>query len=278
MYLEEPLIVNKGNKVLEQDIPTNVSDIIPLVNEEGLEFDLKLQSDQLVPEETGVKAPLKMLTERHDLKFDAEETSSSGSKEFEGSTEFQKSLCLEPTLIPAKYDPLEPDRRKRLNRIMMTTCYYEEITLQEDLGTILKTENPTENWQSIIIQQPMDKTGDTKFKVPNLPHPVTYINKSPSKDNIIPTCIADLLSNSNSANSEFKILTSISGLKGLELDLHWNPIPIKKIKFVEFKMFIDIEFVYQDKEFKDLCYCSKDGDDILENLDAQIIVNIVESP
>jgi hypothetical protein len=63
MYLEEPLIVNKVNKVLDQDIPTNVSDIIPLVNEDGLGVDLKLQSDQLVPEETGVKVPLKMLNE-----------------------------------------------------------------------------------------------------------------------------------------------------------------------------------------------------------------------
>ncbi|CAG8442941.1 12014_t:CDS:10 [Diversispora eburnea] len=272
MYLEELLIVNKVNKVLDQDIPTNVSDIISLVNREGLEVDLKLQSDQLVPEETGVKAPLKILNEWgiDDIKFDAEETSSSGSKEFDGSTAFQKSLCLEPALIPVKCDPLEPDRRKRLSDSLIETLNTvvsipqkldEEITLQEDLGTILKTENPTENWRSIIIHQPMDEIGGMKFK-----------------DNIIPTCIADILSNSNSVNSEFKILTSISGLKVLELDLHWNPIPIKKIKFVEFKMLIDIEFAYQEREFEDLCCCGKGGDDTLEILDAQFIINTLESP
>ncbi|CAG8741599.1 949_t:CDS:2, partial [Acaulospora morrowiae] len=101
LYLEEPVITNKMNRVVEKDIPTSISDIIPLVmNEEGMEINLKTQKEQLVPEESGVKAPLEILNEwegTNELLINVEEIYSFESKTFEvfdEPTPFRETLRL----------------------------------------------------------------------------------------------------------------------------------------------------------------------------------------
>ncbi|CAG8819760.1 27570_t:CDS:2, partial [Racocetra persica] len=121
-YIEEPLISIKVNKST-QELPNKIIEIVPLIIDE---IDINVQNDQLVPEETGVKAPLEMLNEWERIDestFDIEGIPESNYVEFDVSSDpFLASresihlFCLtngEPAMIPARYDPLEIDRRKR---------------------------------------------------------------------------------------------------------------------------------------------------------------------
>ncbi|CAG8742063.1 11119_t:CDS:2, partial [Acaulospora morrowiae] len=85
-----------------EDYKSNMSDIIPLVmNEEGMEINIKTHKEQLVPEESGVKTPLEILNEwvkgTNELLTNIEEIDSFESKTFEvfdELTPFRKTLRL----------------------------------------------------------------------------------------------------------------------------------------------------------------------------------------
>ncbi|CAG8535703.1 6352_t:CDS:2, partial [Acaulospora colombiana] len=101
LYIEEPLIANKRNQVVKQDVPSNVSEILQLmVDDEENEINLKIKKDQPLPEESGIRAPLEMLNEwgASGLLFDLEEMVSANYKEFEDSidnlTRFEEVLRL----------------------------------------------------------------------------------------------------------------------------------------------------------------------------------------
>ncbi|CAG8761397.1 17730_t:CDS:2, partial [Acaulospora morrowiae] len=59
----------------------------------------------------------------------------------------------------------------------------------------------------------MDEVGAQKFKVSQLLHPITFINKAPDGNEsikTIPTRLVDFLNNPNLKNSEFQILSSFA--------------------------------------------------------------------
>ncbi|RIB04091.1 hypothetical protein C2G38_711888 [Gigaspora rosea] len=81
-YIEEPLISLKANKNV-QDLPTKIFEVVPLIINN---IDINIRNDQLVPEETGVKAPLEMLNEWEGIDestFDIEEIPDNDCVEFE---------------------------------------------------------------------------------------------------------------------------------------------------------------------------------------------------
>ncbi|CAB4383585.1 unnamed protein product [Rhizophagus irregularis] len=164
------------------------------------------------------------------------------------------ALGQEPVLIPAKNDPLEMDRRKRrkkseseediittdsllsvINHVVpenvmpISSNQDEDEELQKDLDSIIKIDTPFDQWQ-IIMTQPMDEIGELKFTVPSLLHPVSYASSD------IPSRLSDLVV-SNSSKSDFQIFSPFSGIKALELLLHWNPI--KNVAILEIDKIVD---------------------------------------
>jgi hypothetical protein len=66
--------------------------------------------------------------------------------------------------------------------------------------------------------------------VPSLLHPVSYASSD------IPSRLSDLVV-SNSSKSDFQIFSPFSGIKALELLLHWNPI--KNVAILEIDKIVD---------------------------------------
>ncbi|CAG8527964.1 60_t:CDS:10, partial [Dentiscutata heterogama] len=323
-YIEEPLISIKANKSV-QDLPTKIIEVVPLIIND---IDVNIKNDQLVPEETGVKAPLEMLNkwERIDEStLDIEKIPDYGCVEFDVPIDLflpsretlQLGLNLfcisplineEPAMIPVKYDPLEIDRRKRRKTdfgsetedandkdvtiteslaqtiksvvsedddTLMHQKLDDQTALQSDLEKMLKVENPDENWKSVIMRQSMDELEGLKFKVPQLPHPVSQITRGSANDDdgasfpLIPTKISDLIARPNSLHSDFQILTSFSGMKALEFELHWNPIK-KNTSQIEFEQIVNMKLSSQEMSdtLNDLCSCAI-SDDILDTVDVQ---------
>ncbi|CAG8581602.1 41_t:CDS:2, partial [Scutellospora calospora] len=299
LYIEEPLISIKSNKHV-QDLPTKVIEIIPLIIDD---IDLNVQNDQLVPEETGVKAPLEMLNEWEGINESTfEEISDSSFIEFEVQIDpflsSRETLQLEPAIIPIKHDPLEIDRKKRRKTIfgseneaaddkdvtitdslaqtiksvisedatLMHQKLDDETALQFDLEKILEVDNPSENWKSVIMWQSMDELGGLKFKVSQITR--GSVNDDGTSFPLIPTKIFDLIARPNSMHSDFQILTSFSGMKALEFELHWNPI--KNISQIEFEEIVNVKISSQKMSdtLKDLCSCAN-SDDILDTVDVQ---------
>ncbi|CAG8475326.1 13044_t:CDS:10 [Cetraspora pellucida] len=316
-YIEEPLISIKSDKSA-QDLPNKIIEIVPLIIDD---IDINVQNDRLVPEETGVKAPLEMLNEWEGIDkstFDVERTSDYNYVEVDVSFDpfltSRETLQLEPAMIPARYDPLEVNRRKRrktdfgseienaddkdvtiTNSLAQTiksvvsedaTFMHQKLddqtALQSDLEKMLKVENPDENWKSVIMWQSMNELEGLKFKVPQLPHPVSQITRGSINDEdgvsfpSIPTQISDLIAHPNSMHSDFQILTSFSGMKALEFELHWNPI--KNTSHIDFEQIFNVKLSSQEilDVFKELCSCAND-DDILDTIDMQFINKIHDS-
>ncbi|CAG8668828.1 44077_t:CDS:10 [Gigaspora margarita] len=308
-YIEEPLISLKVNKNV-QDLPTKIFEVVPLIIND---IDINIRNDQLVPEETDVKAPLEMLNEWERIDestFDIEEIPDYGCVEFEipidSFLSSRETLQLEPAMIPIKYDPLEIDRKKRRKTdfgsetddandkyVTITDSLAQTIksvvsdddtfihqklddqtALQSDLEKMLKVKNPDENWKSVIMWQSMDELEGLKFKVPQLSHPVSQITRGNANDDdgasfpLIPTKLSDLIARPNSLHSDFQILTSLSGMKTLEFELHWNPI--KNTSHIEFEQIVNVKLSSQEisDTLKDLCKCANDGD-VLDTVDLQ---------
>ncbi|RIB04090.1 hypothetical protein C2G38_711889 [Gigaspora rosea] len=142
---------------------------------------------------------------------------------------------------------------------------------------MLKVKNPDENWKSVIMWQSMDELEGLKFKVPQLSHPVSQITRGNANDvndddgvsfPLIPTKLSDLIARPNSLHSDFQILTSLSGMKALEFELHWNPI--KNSSHIEFEQIVNVKLSSQETSdtLKDLCSCANDGD-VLDTVDLQ---------
>ncbi|RGB26791.1 hypothetical protein C1646_674522 [Rhizophagus diaphanus] len=253
-YLEEPILPNVKD-IVQQDIPNSISNVESLFKQE---IELILKNDEMVSviEESGVKLPLEMMNEWETMDDDLKETLTESSRDSEMILDIpHEGYELEPVLIPAKNDPLEMDRRKRRKKseseediittdsllnvinhvvpenVMPTSCNQDEDEeLQKDLDSIIKIDTPFDQWQ-IIMTQPMDEIGELKFTVPSLLHPVSYASSD------IPSRLSDLVV-SNSSKSDFQIFSPFSGIKALELLLHWNPI--KNVAILEIDKIVDI--------------------------------------
>ncbi|PKY50256.1 hypothetical protein RhiirA4_423600 [Rhizophagus irregularis] len=252
-YLEEPILPNVKD-IVQQDIPNSISDVESLFKQE-VELILKNDAKFSVIEESGVKLPLEMMNEWETMDDDLKETLTESSRESEMILDLpHEGYELEPVLIPAKNDPLEMDRRKRRKKseseediittdsllsvinhvvpenVMPTSSNQDEDEeLQKDLDNIIKIYTPFDQWQ-IIMMQPMDEIGELKFTVPSLLHPVSYASSD------IPSRLSDLVV-SNSSKSDFQIFSPFSGIKALELLLHWNPI--KNVAILEIDKIVD---------------------------------------
>ncbi|CAG8524638.1 13568_t:CDS:10 [Racocetra fulgida] len=259
-YIEEPLISIKANKST-QDLPNKIIEIVPLIIDE---IDINVQNDQLVPEETGVKAPLEMLNEWEGIDestFDIEGIPDYNYVEFDVS-----------------FDPFLASRESiQLDATFMHQKLEDQTALQSDLEKMLKVENPDENWKSVIMWQSMDELEGLKFKVPQLPHPVSQITRGSVNDDgvsfpLIPTQISDLIAHPNSTHSDFQILTSFSGMKALEFELHWNPI--KNTSHIEFEQIVDVNLPSQEISdiLEELCSCAND-DDILDTINVKFEIH-----
>ncbi|CAB4484825.1 unnamed protein product [Rhizophagus irregularis] len=252
-YLEEPILPNVKD-IVQQDIPNSISNVESLFKQE-VELILKNDEKFSVIEESGVKLPLEMMNEWETMDDDLKETLTESSRESEMILDIpHEGYELEPVLIPAKNDPLEMDRRKRrkkseseediittdsllsvINHVVpenvmpISSNQDEDEELQKDLDSIIKIDTPFDQWQ-IIMTQPMDEIGELKFTVPSLLHPVSYASSD------IPSRLSDLVV-SNSSKSDFQIFSPFSGIKALELLLHWNPI--KNVAILEIDKIVD---------------------------------------
>ncbi|RIA90755.1 hypothetical protein C1645_737644 [Glomus cerebriforme] len=280
-YFEEPLSSSKAIVCKQQDIPNSMSELISLFNEE-IELILPNDGQNSVIEESGIKLPLETMNKwervEDDTIDDSGETLSNNSNESATILNIPSSremYELEPVLIPAKNNPLEMGRRRQTDSLMTVINHIipenavptpskqdEDEELQKDLDNMIKVETPFDQWQ-FIIMQPMDEICGLKFKVPLLPHPVTYISSD------IPSRLSDLVI-SNSSKSDFQILAPFSGLKALELILHWDPIKnfvilkIEEIVDVSDTPYDDLTKIIQEEN---ICF---DSDNLLDLIDFKI--------
>ena len=104
--------------------------------------------------------------------------------------------------------------------------------------------------------------------VPSLPHPATYISSD------FPSRLSDLVV-SDSSESDFQIFSPFSGMKTLELTLHWNPT--KNLTILKLDEIVDVS----DTPYDNLSeivqeYICFDSDNLLELIDFKTTKEIDE--
>nr|CAG8605720.1 9654_t:CDS:2 [Entrophospora candida] len=140
-YLEEPILQdNMNNKEIFNNNNSNndfTKLVLPTILEEFNDVTMTTEKDQLVPEETGVKAPIEIINQWEGVKDyivknnnDIVDVVDGYSKEGGQSYLFK----LEPVLIPVKDDPLEmTDRKKSSSK---TIIDFSNIEQQDTIDLI----------------------------------------------------------------------------------------------------------------------------------------------
>ncbi|CAJ0898737.1 20281_t:CDS:10 [Entrophospora sp. SA101] len=140
-YLEEPILQdNMNNKEIFNNNNSNndfTKLVLPTILEEFNDVIMTTEKDQLVPEETGVKAPIEIINQWERVKDYIVKNNNDIVDVVDGySKEGGKSYLfkLEPVLIPVKDDPLEmTDRKKSSSK---TTIDFSNIEQQDTIDLI----------------------------------------------------------------------------------------------------------------------------------------------